>query len=162
MGLYVSVYIDVKIAKKKDEYAFTAYVIDGKWRHKVKNLEYNKNYTGELAEISLKYSYSTHNRFREILIKIIGMLHLLNADNRINWVKADKLKSFPFSEFIIFADNEGCIDFETNSIIYKDFVKWKSKAMEYLKEDDYFRQAYLNWLDIFKESKNINSVVVFS
>lgn len=162
MGLAVRVYKNIKRTDNEDEYDFTAFVIDENWRYKVKNLEYNKDYKGDYTNDDVNYAYSTHNRFRETLIKIIGRNDLLLKDGRIDWVRLEDEKKMPFYELINFSDNKGCLDFEISTILYQNFVKWKDEAVKYLANDDYFKENYLNWLNIFKNGKEANSVVVFT
>jgi hypothetical protein len=47
MGLDVRTYGNIKLAENEDDYLFTAFVIDENWKHKIKNLEYGKSYTGD-------------------------------------------------------------------------------------------------------------------
>ena len=47
MGLDVRTYGNIKLTENEDDYAFTAFVIDDNWKHKIKNLEYRKSYNGD-------------------------------------------------------------------------------------------------------------------
>ena len=161
MGLSVRVYKNIKRTDNDDDCNFTSYVIDENWRYKVKNLEYDKNYKGDCTDANVSYAYSTHNRFRETLIKIIGRNDLLLKDGKIDWVNLEHEKDMPFYELINFADNEGCLDFEISSILYNNFIEWKDKAVKFLANDDYTKGNYLKWLDVFEVGKD-NGVVVFS
>lgn len=163
MGLDVSVFKNVKRTDIENEVCFTAIVIDERWEYKIKNLENEKDYKGDYAISKVSYGYSTHNRFREILLKIIGRNDLLVEGGEINWERIKEQNKLPFYELIWFADNEGCLDFEISNILYQNFLYWKEDAMKYFNEnrDDYFKEKYLDWLNVFESGKEVNSVVVF-
>lgn len=161
MGLAVSVYKNIKRTDDEEDYDFTAYVIDESWKYKIKNLEDGKQYIGEHTDADVSYAYSTHNRFRETLLKIIGRNDLLLEDGKIDWVRLEDEKKMPFYELINFADNEGCLDFEISTILYQNFVEWKDEAVKLLADNDYFKDNYLNWLNVFENGKEAGSVVVF-
>jgi len=166
MGLDVIVYKNVKKVKSDEDFDFAAYVIGSAWDHKIKNLETDALYKGEESDKSINYPYSVHNRFREHLLKLQDKNYLLKEDGTIDWYKLDKEPNIPFYEFIDFADNEGCIDWETNEIIYNNFKENESRAVKYAKkhaeEEPYFIERYKSWLNIFKEGKEEGSVVVFT
>ena len=162
MGLDVSVFKNIKRTENEDDYRFTAFVIDENWKYKIKNLEDGKDYKGDYAEGDVSYAYSTHNRFREALIKIVARKDLLLENGKIDWVRLEDEKKMPFYELINFADNEGCLDFEIITILYNNFVEWKNEAVKLLADNDYLMQKYLDWLNVFKNGKEANSVVVFS
>lgn len=156
MGLDVRTYGNLKLAETK-EADFIAYVINEDWKHKIKNLQYRKAYTGDVVFRGVSYSYSEHNRFREKLVKLVGREDLLDNEGRIKW---DELPSdIPFYDLINFADNEGCLDWEVSNTIYSDFEKYNEKARLEMNEYDYSK--YETWLETFKSAKN-NGVVVFS
>lgn len=162
MGLWVSVFKDIKETTNVDEYDFIAYVIDENWKYKIKNLKEDGYYEGKRTGSEVNYSYSTHNRFREHLLQIIGRNDLLLKDGKIDWVQLEKETEIPFYELINFADNEGCLDFEISNILYKNFIEWRDKAIKYFEKDDYFASKYLDWVNVFKDGKETNNVVVFS
>ena len=163
MGLDIMVYKNVKTTDSEEEYQFTAIVIDENWDYKIKNLEYGKNYTGEIVNASVSYGYSTHNRIRESLIKIIGRNYLLLKDGKIDWNKLEyeHESEMPFYELINFADNEGCLDFEISTKLHSQFVEWQDEAVKHLSDNDYFKEKYFDWMNVFEKGKEINSVVVF-
>jgi len=49
MGLDVTTYGNIKLAENEEEADFTAYVIDEDWKHKIKNLQDGKAYTGDVV-----------------------------------------------------------------------------------------------------------------
>ena len=157
MGLDVRVYGNIKLAENEEQADFIAYVIDKNWKHKIKNLEDHKGYTGDVVFRGVSYSYSLHSRFREKLIKLIDREDLLNNNGEIKW--CDLPSEIPFYDFIDFADNEGCLDYEVSSIIFNDFKKFKDKAKLEMNEYDYSK--YETWLETFKTAKNYG-VVVFN
>lgn len=163
MGLDVSVFKNIKRTENEADYRFTAFVIDEKWKYKIKNLEDGKDYKGDCTDASVSYAYSTHNRFREALLKIIGRNDLLLLNGKINWLELEKETNIPFYELINFADNEGCLDFEISTILYNNFIEWEDVAIRHFKDNNYFyfAQRYLDWLNVFKNGKEANSVVVF-
>lgn len=162
MGLDAHCFQNIKRVENEYEEDFTPYVIDDNWKYKIKNLEENKPYKGDYVSFHIQYSYGTHNRFRETLLKLIGKEDLLNNDGRINWslYNNGSYSKTPFYEFIDFADNEGSIDWETNERIYNSFKEYEEKAKEFYKDDNYFLGKYMEWLDVFKHGKN-KGVVVF-
>lgn len=162
MGLDVSVYKNVKITEKESDYKFTAFVIDEDWKYKIKNLEDGKDYKGDYAEGDISYGYGMHSRFREKLLEIIGRKDLLIENGKIDWARLQDEKDMPFYELINFADNEGCLDFEISTILYKNFVEWKNEAVKHLANNEYFMGKYLDWINVFKSGKEPDSVVVFS
>lgn len=157
MGLDIRVYKNVKITTNQDNYNFKAYVAGEDWNWKIKKLQNRELYIGESLNKNLGYSYSSHNRFRETLIKVIGRTDLLKTNGTIDWEKLPV--DLPFNAFIDFSDCEGCLDWEVSEIIYQDFNVWKDKAEQIL--DEYTFKYYLKWLDIFDSARN-NGVVVFS
>jgi len=157
MGLDVTTYGNIKLAENEENADFIAYVIDKDWEYKIKNLQADKAYNGDVIFKGVSYQYSAHNRFREKLVKLVGRNDLLDNEGKIKW---NELPSeIPFYDFIDFADNEGCLDWEVSNIIYNDFEKYKDKAKLEMNEYDY--SIYEIWLETFKTAKN-NGVVVFS
>ena len=157
MGLYVKVYGNIKLAENEEDANFKAFVIDEDWNYKIKNLQDGKNYTGEVLYCGVSYSCSMHNRFRERLVKLVGREDLLDGEGKIKW--AELPIDIPFYDFIDFADNEGCLDWEVSNTIYSDFVKYNEKAK--LEMDYHFYTLYETWLETFMSAKDGN-VVVFS
>jgi hypothetical protein len=156
MGLAVAVYTNIK--KSDEEQAdFKAYVIDDEWKFKIKNLKDGGYYTGDKIYSDSLYSCSTHNRFREALISLIGRDDLLDDNGKIKWNYLPN--NIPFYDFINFADNQGCLDFEINQIIYNDFEKFKNIAKEY--DNHYIKMYYERWLDIFIFGKEKGNVIEF-
>jgi len=160
MGLDVTVYNNIRKTESEDDYDFIAFVIDDSWKWKVKNLEYNAAYCGDSMAKAAGYSYSTHSRFREVLIKIIDRKDLLDRYDKIIW---DKLpENIPFYDFIDFADNEGCLDWEVSKIIYKDFVSWFDSAKIVLpKYGLFWLERYEEWMEAFKSASENKGVVEF-
>lgn len=158
MGLDVKTYGNIKLAENEEDYAFTAFVIDEDWKHKIKNLQDGKAYNGDVVFRGVSYPYSEHNRFREMLVKLVDRTDLLETYGKIKW---DELPSdIPFYALIDFADNEGCLDWEISETIYSDFEKYNEKAKAELDEYNYSR--YEIWMKTFEAAKNNQGVVVFS
>lgn len=160
MGLDVTVYKNIKKSNIKD-YNFQAYVIDKAWEYKIKNLEINSYYKGIVCNCGVSYAYSSHNRFREELLKIIKREDLLLLNGRIDWELLEKEDKLYFYDFINFADNEGCLDWDISKKLYNDFEKWKKQAMMHFYGKWFEKNIYIDWLNIFKFGKHKNSVVVF-
>lgn len=156
MGLDVRVFGNIKLAENENDADFTASVAHEEWKHKIKNLQYRKEYSGDVVFTGVSYSYSAHNRFRELLIRLIDRDDLLDNKGEIRW--RELTSEIPFYDFIDFADNEGCLDWEISSIIYNDFEKFKDKAKLIMNEYEFSR--YQTWLETFKFAKN-NGVVQF-
>ena len=157
MGLDVRTYGNIKLAENEEEADFTAYVIDEDWKHKIKNLQDGKAYTGDVVFRGVSYPYSAHNRFREKLVRLVGREDLLDNEGRIKW--GELPSEIPFYDLINFADNEGCLDWEVSNTIYSDFEKYNEKAK--LEMNEYYYSKYETWLETFKSVKN-DGVVVFS
>lgn len=156
MGLDVRTYGNIKLAENEEYADFIAFVIDEDWNHKIKNLQIGKGYTGDVTYRGVSYPYSAHSRFRERLIELIGRKDLLNEQGNIIW---DELSyDTPFYDFINFADNEGCLDWEVSNTIYSDFEKYNEEAKLGMNEYDYSK--YKTWLETFNTAKD-NGVVVF-
>jgi len=161
MGLSVSVYKNVKLTESEEDHDFQVYLPFEGWKNKIKNLVQDGFYEGERESGYVQYSYSSHSRFREDLVKIMGREDLIMEDGRINWDLLIEEKELPFYELIWFSDCEGCLDHETSSIIYDDFLEWKEKAIEYFNRINPLNEKYLDWLQAFKSGKEEGSVVVF-
>lgn len=161
MGLDVTVYKNIKRTDSDEDYDFTAFVIDPTWEHKIKNLEKGAKYVGEVSEGNISYGYSSHNRFREHLLKLQDRHDLLKKDGTVDWERLDKFPELPFYELINFADNEGCLDWETNEKLYNDFKSCEGKAVKYAENEHYFIENYRSWLNVFVNGKQRDAVVVF-
>jgi len=158
MGLDVKVYGNIKLAEKEeDDVDFVAYVIDDRWQYKIKNLKLGESYYGDCICNGVSYPYSYHNRFREKLILLIGKPELLDADGKIKWKQLSP--EIPFYDFIDFADNEGCLDWEISEKIYKDFDRYKKKAKVEFSESAY--SYYKVWMRTFKIASENQGVVKF-
>jgi hypothetical protein len=155
MGLDVRVYKDIKLTKD-DDFEFIAFVPHEPWEYKIKNLVKNGHYIGQSDGPLISYSYSTHNRFRECLMKVIGRDDLLNEKGKIKW--SELTNNISFYEFINFSDCEGCLDWEISEKIYLDFYKFNVNAKIIL--EPYYYEKYLKWLHVFESAKD-NGVVVF-
>lgn len=157
MGLDVRTYGNIKLAENEEDADFTAFVINEDWKHKIKNLQDGKAYSGDVVFRGVSYTYSAHNRFREKLVKLVGCEDLLDNKGKIKW--SELPFEIPFYDLINFADNEGCLDWEVSNIIYSDFEKYNEKAKSEMNEYDYSK--YETWMKTFKSAKN-DGVVVFS
>jgi len=87
---------------------------------------------------------------------IIDRKDLLDGEGKIIWKKLPK--NIPFNDFIDFADNEGCLDWEVSKKLYGDFKNHNKKAKEIM--GAYWYEQYELWMNTFKVAKN-NGVVVF-
>lgn len=156
MGLDVSVYTDVEICCEEDV-CFEAYVIDDRWEHKIKNLLRSACYKGDIVpDVEVRYSYSTHGEFREYLVKLTGSNHLLDENGKIIW--AEIPAKIPFIDLIDFADNEGCLDWETAKRLLIDFNKYQSKNED--SNNEYMKSKYKDWHNVVKAASN-KGVIVF-
>lgn len=156
MGLSVRVFKNISVTTDNDDFDFEAYVIDKNWEHKIKNLEKGKLYKGDCVDRNINYAYSSHNRFREGLINLIDRKDLLIEDGTINW--ANLPENIPFYDFIDFADNEGCLDWEVSKKIYASFKEYETKAQTFF--SGYTLDKYNEWLNVFEKAQD-NGVVVF-
>lgn len=151
MGLDVSVYKNIRLAKDLENYNFKAFTVHPEWDWKIKNLRNNGYYDGDKQGAGVSYPYGTHSRFRDALCDIIGV-------KSKSWQGKDFNPAFPFSELCCFADNEGCLDWEVSEKLYNDFVKFNDKAKKKL--NNYMYEIYCDWMKIFETAKD-NGVVVF-
>lgn len=158
MGLDVRVYGNVKSAESDSDYSFKAFVISDSWKYKIKNLKENTYYDGDCIFRGISYGYSYHSRFREILVRLIDRIDLLKTNGEINW--SELPSGISFHDFIDFADNEGCLDWEISEIIYLDFEKYNEKAKVELDTRTY--SVYATWMKTFESAKNNRGVVVFT
>lgn len=159
MGLSVRVYSNIELCSEDDDNCcFVAYVLDDKWLHKIKNLEQDKCYTGKCICNKIDYAYSTHNRFREALLKLIGRIDLLDANEKVIFKELNS--TIPFYEFIDFADNEGCLDWEISEKILLDFESFMPDAIKKL--TPYWLSYYKDWRITFNAAAKKKGVVVFA
>lgn len=160
MGLDVKVFKNVEKTNNHEDYDFIAFVIDPEWEYKIINLEAGERYTGVKSNTSIGYPYSTHNRFREDLLRMQGKHYLLTSEGRVDWEKLEKEPETPFYELINFADNEGCLDWDISKKLFKEFQEWEDRSGS-MNFSPYFESNYKGWLEIFREGKDPGSVVVF-
>jgi len=124
---------------------------------RIKNLEEGKYYKGVRFDgDEICYSYNSHTRFRESLVKLIDRKDLLNSDGKILWESLDA--NIDFYKLISFSDCEGVLDFEVCESLYIDFKKHQQKAKETFSDWDYYN--YVKWLKSFEFAKD-NGAVVF-
>lgn len=166
MGLDISVYQNYKVLdiNEDDEdydYDFQAFSIEEGWENRIKHLEKGKFYEGDQVAHLISYGYSTHNRFREQLLRLIGRDDLLKPeDGKIDWEKLFPENKLPFYELVYFSDCEGVLDWETSEKLYKDFKDYESLANKVFKEDEYNLRRYNDWMETFELGKD-KGVVVF-
>lgn len=157
MSVQISVHTNVKkldpTPKEFNENSFRAFVIDDSWKDRIKNLEEGAYYVGTRRHQLISYSSTTHNNFRSILCKLIG--------KEWNYWQGEVSKDTPFYELLEFADNEGCMDWESAAELYKDFIEYQADALTkfYLTADV---EIYNKWLSLLAIAKLKNSVIVFS
>ena len=156
MGLSVSVYTNVKPCENED-FDFVAYVLADRWRHKVKNLEYDGSYIGVNHRI-IDSSYSSHSRFREYLVSLFSLGGLQNEKGEIIW--ENLTEGMPFIDLIDFADSEGCLDWETASRLLNDFNKFSAKNADNL--NHVMKERYESWHRAVKMAADEKGVIVFS
>jgi hypothetical protein len=156
MGLSIKIYQNYSETTDEENYDFEVYVIDEDWKDRIKHLKPGGIYTAEKKTRTISYSCTNHNDFRRLLCEMLGFEkdEWLGENKKIN-------SETPFYEFFEFADNEGCMDFETSKELYKDFLTYNTKFVEMYKDlGDYVLYQYDLWLETFKLGKD-NGVVVF-
>lgn len=153
MGLDVRVYKKIKKVShmEHEHYDFIAHVIDDKWRDRVKNLEYGAKYVGDSSGFLISYPCRTHNDFRRALCKMIGLDENAWSDRVLD-------SNTPFFEFFEFADNDGCMDWETSKKLKEDFKNNCVLAEEKLSTDNL--EYYMLWFKVFMLASD-NGVVVY-
>jgi hypothetical protein len=149
MGLDVTVYQNIQVLNPTNkeiedmDYDFIAFVIDDAFKPRIKNLIEDAFYSGDNVYDDISYAYSYHSRFRNMLGILIG---LKNSE----WTDGEKLKpEMDFFELLWFADNEGCIDWETSEKLYNDFKRNQEKANELFGYDEDFIFNYERWTKAF-------------
>ena len=157
MGLAVRVYKNIK-ETNEEEFDFIAFTLEG-FENRVKNLKWNANYKGNCIGCFIQYPYSAHTYFRDILAELIGKKKDFWRDLESEEEVYSNNSELPFYELFDFADNEGCIDFESCNNLYTDFENYESLAKEKFNSKDFER--YSNWKNAFFAAKD-NGVVVFS
>jgi hypothetical protein len=166
MGLDVSVYqnnkvLDINEDDEDYDYDFHAFAQEEEWEDRIKNLEKDRFYEGDQVAHLVSYPYSSHNRFREELIRLIGRSDLLYPhDGKINWDKLHPEKNLPFYELIYFSDCEGVLDWQTSEKLYNDFKNHEFFANQFFKEEESNLRRFNNWMETFELGKD-NGVVVF-
>jgi hypothetical protein len=156
MGLAVTVYQNYSETEDVENYDFEAYVVDEDWNDRIKNLKVGGCYKAEKSTRTISYPCTYHNDFRRLLCEMLGYEknEWLIENSKIN-------PETPFFEFFEFADNEGCMDFETSTELHKDFLIHHTKFTELYKDlGDYVLDQYELWLETFELGKE-NGVVVF-
>jgi hypothetical protein len=156
MGLSIKVYQNYLETEDAENYDFQAYVIDENWNDRIKNLKPKGFYKAEKITRTISYSCRYHNDFRRLLCEMLGY-------EKNEWlVENSKINSeTPFFELFEFADNEGCMDFETSRELHKDFLIHHTKFIQLYKDlGDYVLDQYDLWLETFDLGKE-NGVVVF-
>lgn len=156
MGLDVSVYTHVKkVSKDIEDYDFVAFVIDKAWNDRIKNLEDGAHYVGKCADAGVSYSYGSHTIFRNLLCTMLGYKEDEWLNENSGWNT-----EIPFFELFHFADNEGCIDWETSAKLYNDFVKYNADFKRLYSDMPNWYNRYNDWQEVFKTAKE-NGVVNF-
>ena len=156
MGLSITIYQNYSETTDEENYNFEAYVIDEAWKDRIKNLKSGGLYTAKKKTKTISYSCNFHNVFRRLLCEMLGY-------KKNEWLsEANKINSdTPFFEFFEFADNEGCMDFETSKELHNDFSNYKTKFFELYKDlGEYVLDQYNLWLETFELGKD-NGIVVF-
>lgn len=148
MGLDVTVYQNIKKSESEDDYSFLAFTLEP-FKDRVKNLEWHQKYDGD-AVFHHSTGYGYHAAFRSDLSEMVGV-------ERGFWRENEYPSDKPFYELINFADNEGCIDWESSASLYADFVEWDEKAKEFFGEE---YPNYSKWMQVFEFGKE-NGVVDF-
>lgn len=157
MGLSIKIYQNYSETEDEENCDFKAFVITEEWNDRIKNLKIGGLYKAEKMTRTISYPCSYHNDFRRLLCKMLGFEEndWLGEDSKIN---ADT----PFFEFFEFADNEGCMDFETSQELYKDFLMYLSQFFKLYQDlGGYVLDTYNLWLHTFELGKE-NGVVVYS
>lgn len=154
MGVVISVYTNIKKSTVND-YCFRAFVLSDKWNDRIKNLEINSFYKGQYhPQKTFEYSSTIHNTLRSELCEILNR-------HRNEW-KDDMDDSIPFYELFEFGDNEGCMDWESCSNLYDDFMTYKKQFMLKHNNNQFARDIYQKWIDILKCAKDNKGVIVFT
>lgn len=153
MGLDVKVFKNVKMTRS-NEYDFIANVIDENWNDRIRNLKKGCRYIGNrIKDVEISYPCSYHNLFRDELCRILGF--------KEDWRESILPNKTPFYEFFEFADNDGCIDWETSEDLWRDFKNYMSIILKTFESAE-LKKTYMDWLKIFEIAKNENSVIVYS
>ncbi len=152
MGVQIKTYQNIKECSQDSDYDFQAYVIAPELGDRIKNLKNRAFYNGDVQEVQLSFPSSTLNNFRRKLCKMLDM-----PDPFQNEIALDQ----PFYELMEFADNEGVMDWDSASELYKDFVQHEVTALTSLHTVDEV-DLYRKFMEICKLASVPNSVIVYS
>jgi len=158
MGLDIHLYTNISLTDS-DDCSFIAYVNDEEFNSRIKNLEYGGRYIGEKSSIKKRCAYSSHGLFRGKLLELIGRSDL-TKNKKADYTKVSEGMDIPFIELINFADNEGCIDWQSCGELANDFNEWNDQAQENLEIP--WLDLYNDWRDITNECAKNRGVLVFS
>lgn len=169
MGLSVSLYTNIKRSDDpENDDGFLVNVASESWKYKVKNLEYEKYYSGDLDYGIVSYPYSAHYNFRVYLLQLSNQVDYLTEPNsqsrHIKDIKWDSLvPDKPFYELINFSDCEGCFDWEISEKLLTDFKKYELDSKNKGNENplDRFHYHYEDWIRLLELSVEHKGVVVF-
>jgi len=151
MGLVIHALKNIKqLEEGQEEMGYRAYVISKEWESRIKNLAYDKYYTGHEMdnEFEIAYPCSYHGIFRGHLLRIIGRADAVLADGKPDYVKLDAegYAGMDFGLMINFADNDGMMDWEAAQELHGHFVKWFASAQQVLGDNEglYYYEAWMH------------------
>lgn len=156
MGLDVSVYRNLRKPTveetENEEWDVSTHVDHPSWKYKMNNFEADSYYMADRIDgADVRYSYSSHSFFRNELCRITNWE--MDFDN------CEELKDKPFYEMINFTDCDGCLDWEIASILYKNFCDHEETARKEF--NNRWFGKYQDWKNVFKEGKEVGSLVDF-
>lgn len=170
-GLDIGIYTGLTIAinPNVDEYGYPydednqVLVVENKdFPGRIQGLRNNTVYNYTKYDTFDAGSYSSYNWWRNELARIAGYKPIEFIEDGKSVLKYDetawRLKNGPFWEIINFTDADGAIGPVVSEKLYRDFQKYKDKAMHF--KNEYFIDVYLNFLNAFDVARK-NGLILF-
>lgn len=160
MGLWVNVYEGVSKAgyfDKDFDFIADANCI-GSEIDRVAPFELGKSYIGDAVErYEISYPYSTHNKFREKLYKLIAPSSKIYFSAALS----HRLINFttPFYEFFDSSDCDGVFGTEVCKKLWDDFKYFHSLVYE--QPDGEFKELFEKWMHSFGYAATRDGAVVY-
>lgn len=144
---------DKDYEKYYDDGAFQMFVLTPDWNDRISDAEPDTWYKSVDARDGVRYTYITHNRFRQAIADVVYTGTV--------WYH---IKEGPFAEFLDFADNEGCITWTTCGKLYDDFVEWHEYFKKYWSGSEvgeYYINLYEQWMKDFADAHDTKGCIEY-
>lgn len=122
-----------------------AFILDPDFHRSLRGLKAGRCYKVSDPEVTVRSSYSGHNRFREELARVF-----LGVTPGSIWDDPDIYADRPFFELIQFADNEGTIGPEAAADLATDFTEGRDRWEADPRLQPWARETYVEWAAAFE------------